>query len=67
MDRVPYCGGSEFKYPRSVAKVSCSIEMENNKPATPNPTLNLHNSVNKCKSDIKTLMQPCYFNILMWI
>ncbi len=36
---------------------------------TPNPNLNLPESVNKCKSDIKTysLMQPCYFNFLMQI
>ncbi len=38
-------------------------------PYTPNPTLNLPDSVNKCKSYIKMylLMQPCYFNFLMWI
>ncbi len=31
------------------------------------PTLNLPNSVNKCKTDIKTylLMQPCYLNFLI--
>ncbi len=36
---------------------------------TQNPTLNLPDSVNKCKSDIKThlLMQSCYFNFLMQI
>ncbi len=34
-----------------------------------NPTLNLPDSVNKCKSNIKTysLMQPCYFNFFMQI
>ncbi len=34
---------------------------------TPNPTLNLPDSVNKCKTDIKTylLMQPSYFNFLV--
>ncbi len=34
---------------------------------TPNPTLNIPDSVNKCKTDIKTylLMQPCHFNFLI--
>ncbi len=34
---------------------------------TPNPTLNLPDSVDKCKTDIKTylLMQPCYLNFLI--
>ncbi len=34
---------------------------------TPNPTLNLPNRVNKCKTEIKThlLMQPCYLNFLI--
>ncbi len=34
---------------------------------TPNPTLNLANSVNKCKTDIKMylLMQPWHFNFLI--
>ncbi len=34
---------------------------------TPNPTLNLPDSVNKCKTYIKTylLMQPCHFNFLI--
>ncbi len=36
---------------------------------TPNPNLNLPESVNKCKSNIKmySLMQPCYFIFLMQI
>ncbi len=35
--------------------------------STPNPTLNLPDSVTKCKTDIKTylLMQPCHFNFLI--
>ncbi len=35
------------------------------KSPTPNPTLNLADSVNKCKSE-KThlLMQPCYFKVV---
>ncbi len=35
---------------------------------TPNPTLNLPDSVNKCKTDIKTylMMQPCHFNFLIY-
>ncbi len=47
-----YCGGSEFKYPL------CPM---------PNPTLNLPDSLNKCKTDRKTylLMQPCHFNFLI--
>ncbi len=34
---------------------------------TSNPTLNLPDSVNKCKTDIKTylLMQTCHFNFLI--
>ncbi len=33
----------------------------------PNPTLNLPDSVNKCKTDLKTylLIKPCYFNFLI--
>ncbi len=33
---------------------------------TPNPSLNFPDSVNKCKTDIKTylLMQPCHFDLL---
>ncbi len=50
-----YCNDSEFKYSRTVAKNVCSIE---------NPTLNLPDSVDKCKTDIKmhSLMQPCCLN-----
>ncbi len=35
----------------------------------PNPTLNLPDSVNKCKTDIKTylFMQSCHLNFLMQI
>ncbi len=60
-----YCGGSEFKYPGTVAKNECSILLEIC-PA-PNPTLNLPEGVDKCKIDIKTylLMQPCYLNFLI--
>ncbi len=59
-----YCGGSEFKYPGTVTKNECSIVLEI--CPTPNPTLNLPDSVDKCKTDIKThlLMQPCYLNFL---
>ncbi len=34
---------------------------------TPNPTLNLPDSVNKCKTDMKMylLMQPCHLNFLI--
>ncbi len=58
-----YCGGSEFKYPGTVVKNECSILLEI--CTTPNPTLNLSDSVDKCKTDIKThlLMQPCYLNL----
>ncbi len=60
-----YCGGSEFKYPGTVAKSECSILLEI--CPTPNPTLNLPDSVDKCKTDIKThlLMQPCFLNFLI--
>ncbi len=60
-----YCGGSEFKYPGSVPKSQCSIVLEI--CPTPNPTLNLLDSVNKCITGIKTylLMQPCHFNFLI--
>ncbi len=56
-----YCGGSEFNIRGLSLKVnalSCP---------TPNPTLNLPDSVNKCKTDIKTylLMQPCYINFFI--
>ncbi len=63
---VMYSGGSEFKYPGSVPKNLCSIVLE--KCATPNPTLNLPDSVRKCKTDIQTclLMQPCHFNFLIY-
>ncbi len=56
---------AEFKYPGTVIKNVCSIVLEI--CPTPNPTLNLPDSVNKCKTDIKMflLMQPCYFNFLV--
>ncbi len=42
-----------------------SVMLENNKPNTPNLNLNLPESVNECKRDIKLylLMQPCYVNL----
>ncbi len=48
----------------SVSKKLCSIVEI---CPTPNPTLNLLDSVNKCKTDIKTyfLVQPCHFNFLI--
>ncbi len=60
-----YYGGSEFKYPWTVIKNECSIVLEI--CPTPNPSLNLPDSVNKCKTDIKThlLMHPCYLNFLI--
>ncbi len=53
-----YCSGSEFKYPKN----ECSIMLEI--CPTPNSNLNLHDNVDKCKTNIKThlLMQPCYLN-----
>ncbi len=61
-----YSGGSEFKYPGSVPKSECSIMLEI--CPTPNPTLNLPDSVHKYKTDIKpnSLMQLCRFNLLMF-
>ncbi len=60
-----YCGGSEFKYPGTVAKSECSIVLEIF--LKPNPTLNLPDSVNKYKTDIKTylLMQQYHFYFLI--
>ncbi len=60
-----YCGGWEFKYPGSVPKNECSIVLEIY--PTPNPTINLPDSANKWKTDIKTclLMQPCHLNFLI--
>ncbi len=60
-----YCGVSEFTYTGTVAKSECSIMLEIF--PTPNPTQNLPNSVDKCKTEIKTflLMQPCYLNFLI--
>ncbi len=54
-----YCGSLEFKYTGSVAylkvnALSCP---------TPNPTLNLHDSVNKCKTDIKTFNATVPFKL----
>ncbi len=48
----------------TVAKNVCSIVLEI--CHTPNPTLNLPDSVGKCKTDLKThvLMQSCYLNFL---
>ncbi len=45
--------GSEFKYPGPFPTNECSIVLEIC-PST-NPTLNLPNSVNKCKTDMKNL------------
>ncbi len=41
--------------------------LESNIYSTPSPTLNLPDSANECKSDIKThlLLQPCHFNFLL--
>jgi len=60
-----YYFGSEFKYLGTVTKSLCSILLEI--CPTPNQTLNLPDSVNKCKTDIKTylLMQTCHFNFLI--
>ncbi len=44
--------GSEFIYPGSVPKNECSIVLEI--CPTPNPSLNIPDSVNKCKTDAKT-------------
>ncbi len=56
---------SEFIYPGSVPKNECSIVLEIY--PTPNPSLNLPDSVNKCQTNLKTylLMQPCHFNFLI--
>ncbi len=63
-----YCSGSEFKYPGTVAKNECSIVLEIF--PTPNPTLNLNlsDSVNKYKTDIKMylLMQQYHFYFLIY-
>ncbi len=50
---------------RTVAKSQYSILLEI--CPTPNPTLNLPDCVNKCKTDIKMylLMQPCHFIFLI--
>jgi len=49
----------------SVAKML--IALENNVPATLHTTLNVTNSVNKRKPEIKAhlLMQPCHFGFLL--
>ncbi len=62
-----YCSGSEFKYSGTVAKKLYSILLEI--CPTPNPILNLPDSVNKCKTDIKTylLIQLGNFNFLIQI
>ncbi len=52
-EHCTYCGCSEFKCLVSVIKNECSIMLENKNPPAPNPTLNLLDSVNECKSDIK--------------
>ncbi len=57
-----YCGGSEFKYLGTVAKSLCSIVLEI--CLTPNPTLNLPDSVNKCKTDIKTYLLMQFWTVL---
>ncbi len=48
-----YSGGSKLKYLGSVPKNECSIMLEI--CPTPNPTLNLPDSVNKCKNRYKKL------------
>ncbi len=60
-----YCGSSEFKYSGTVTKNECAIMLEI--CPTSNPPLNLPDSVNKCKTDIKRylLMQPCYLNFFI--
>ncbi len=57
--------GSEFKYTGSVPKNEGSILLEI--CPTPNRTLNLHDSVNKYKTDIRMylLMLSCYMNFLI--
>ncbi len=50
-----YVGGSEFKYPETrYPKNECPIVLE--LCPTPNPSLNLPDSVNKCKTDVKTYL-----------
>ncbi len=50
-----YVGGSEFKYPETrYPKNECPIVLE--LCPTPYPTLNLPDSVDKCKNDIKTYL-----------
>ncbi len=48
-----YCSGSEFKYSGTIAKNECSIMLEI--CPTPNPTLNLHDRVDKCKTYYKNV------------
>ncbi len=54
-----YCGGSEFKYLRTVAKNVCSIVLEI--CPTLNPTLNLPDCVDKCKTVIAWYYCNCKF------
>ncbi len=48
----------------SVQNSNIQLKMNALSSPTPNPALNLPDSVNKCKTDIKTclLMQPCHLN-----
>ncbi len=48
-----YCSGSEFKYSGTIAKNECSIMLEI--CPTPNPTLNLPDRVDKCKTYYKNV------------
>ncbi len=54
-----YCGGSNIR--------GLSLKVNALSRPTPKPTLNLPESVNKCKTDIKTylLMYACHFNFLI--
>ncbi len=53
-----------FYYVR-IAAVQTSNVLENNIAPTPNPTLNLPNSVNKSDIKMHLLMQLCYFNFII--
>ncbi len=57
-----YCGGSELKYPGTVAKNVCSIVLEI--CPTPNPALNLSDSVDKCNC-YKLLFFNWYKNVFV--
>ncbi len=54
--------GSEFIYPGSVPKNECSIVLEI--CPTPNPSLNIPDSVNKCKLMQKRTTVPFYITYM---